>query len=109
MEAHAVAGRRLADAGDLAHSAAAHQPLSSYWAISLRTSLVSEKNPHAGECETQFRIWPRPNLSHNDVGFRKRGARGVGMPRPMFRLATVLSSVIGSRASRENQCHYCSL
>ena len=71
--------------------------LSPHRPIDSRTLLMPEKITDASERETQFGIRPRPNLSGDDGRCRKRGTRGIGNPRKMFRL--------GSAAEQDAEAH----
>ena len=76
---------------------AARRPLSGYRVADSRTLLKAEKIPDARKCETQFRIGPRPDVSSDDVGCRKRGPRGIGNPRDVLRF--------GSAAEQDSKAH----
>ena len=49
---------------------------------------MADKTPDASECETKFRIWPRPNLSGDNISCRERVFRSIGTRRKVFRLGT---------------------
>ena len=49
---------------------------------------MPEKVLDASECETQFRIQPRPHLTGDDAGFRERGPCGIGRSSEVPRLGT---------------------
>ncbi len=50
--------------------------------------LLSEEVPDTSECEPEFRIWPRPDLSGDDIRRPKGGSRGIGGTRKMFSLGS---------------------
>lgn len=77
--------------------AAARQMRPRYRAVDSLALLVSEEIPDTGECEPEFRIWPRPDLSGDDIRRPKSGSRGVGYARKMFRL--------GSAAEQDTKAH----
>ena len=66
-------------------------------AVNSLALLVSEEIPDTGECEPEFRIRPRPDLSGYDIRRLESGSRGVGNPRKMFRL--------GSAAEQDTKAH----
>ncbi len=58
---------------------------------------MSEKTADAGECEPEFRIWPGPDFSGDEIRRPKSGSRGVGDTRKMFRL--------GAAAEKDTKAH----
>ena len=88
---------RVVAAGASVTVAAARQMRPCYRDVDSLALLVSEEIPDTGECEPEFRIWPRPDLSGDDIRRPKSGSRGVGNPRKMFRL--------GSAAEQDTKAH----